>query len=92
MTDLDELKAFVKAAPDPSCAHMDWPGAVLDLIDRVEKAHGRISELEAALKPFADEAENWIEMGDTRPVIDTLGITVGHLRNAAKAIQRSTAK
>ena len=50
MTDLDELKAFVEAAPDPSCAHMDWPGAVLDLIERLEKAESDLSKSGTKLK------------------------------------------
>ena len=54
---------------------------------QVDRQAKKISEMRKALKPFADEAENWFEMGDTRPIIDTLGITVGDLRSAREAAQ-----
>lgn len=52
---------------------------------QVDRQSEKIGKMRQALKPFADEAENWIEMGATRPILDTLGITVGDLREAAEA-------
>ena len=101
MTDLDELKAnaiaalmaFVKVAPDPSCAHMDWPGAVLDLIERLETAEADNDRLREALKPFAKLANcehySTLALGadmDDWPVKYTEGLTLGDLRNASRAL------
>ncbi len=66
MTDLDELKAFVKVAPDPSCAHMDWPGAVLDLIERLEKAEAEIAEWKEAGALAAELAHRVLAGDDFR--------------------------
>jgi len=51
----------------------------------------KTEELEAALKPFAKEADAWEEMGDTRPVIgDDSPVTVADLRRAAALLAALT--
>ena len=86
MTDLDELKAFVKATPDPSCAHMDWPGAVLDLIEQLEKAEADNDRLREALKPFAKIKYKDRKLGAVAPRGDreteTVEIQLRFLRRA----------
>ena len=58
---------------------------------RLRIAEARIAELEAALEPFAVEADLWVEMGETRPIyslpaLDNGGPTVGDLRRARALI------
>lgn len=45
-----------------------------------------IERLRDALRPFAAEADRWIEMGDTRPISSDTDLTVTDLRRARNAL------
>ena len=52
---------------------------------QVDRQSAKIGGMRVALKPFSDEAENWEDFDQSVPVLDTLGLTVGHLRKAREA-------
>ena len=78
MSDFDMIKLYVERN-QARCGPLTHSECVF-LIER-------ISELEGALEPFANEAKRWEEMGDTRPIRKDTELLVSDLRNAAKATE-----
>jgi hypothetical protein len=73
------------------CANELWDQQkelALEYLDDIEKANERIAELEAALKPFADEAQFFVSKAlDTHLAApDRLYLTIGQFRAARKVL------
>lgn len=74
---------------DDFTAAYDEASKAASSLTRPSPAHGG-GALRKALEPFAKEADEWEEMGDTRPVIgDDSPVTVGDLRRARSALASS---
>jgi len=52
-----------------------------------ERQAEAMGEMRKVLRSFAREAAEWVEMGDTRPVVESGNITVGKLRRAAALVE-----
>jgi hypothetical protein len=87
----DALKAQAKELEefrDTASKHMSF------WINLHQKQSARIAELEAALRPFADEADNWKTFDSAEPLVEDFldltqpsQITVADLRAARAALK-----
>jgi len=87
---LDGFKGVGQALKDAAFIAASNPQAILALIARVR-------DLEAGLKPFADEGETWPELNTTRlgvfmmgsdnPILNDTKLTVGDFLNARRILK-----